>query len=58
MPASMVRTFNRIDMEIYLCFLELCLKHELYDFSKTLFVDEGSDEEWTKNAEYMFRKVE
>lgn len=53
MPGNMVSTLNRIDMGIYICFLELCLKHENYEFSKTLFVDKGSDNEMTLNAKYI-----
>ena len=52
MPSHMVGFFNRIDMGIYLYFLELCLQHEGYSFSRTLFADDGSDREWTLNAEY------
>ncbi len=52
MSASMVSTMNRIDMGIFLCFLQLCLEHENYKYSKNLFIDEGSDDEWTRNAEY------
>lgn len=53
MPDNMVSTLNRIDMGIYICFLELCLKHENDEFSKTLFVDKGSDDEMTLNAKYI-----
>lgn len=56
MPANMVSTMNRIDMGIYLCFLELCLKHENYDFSRNLFADKGSDDEWSLNAKYILHK--
>ena len=53
MPINMVSTFNRIDIGIFISFLELCLKHEGYDFTKELFVDEGADVELTLNAKYI-----
>lgn len=53
MPINMVSTLNRIDIGIFISFLELCLKHEGYDFTKELFVDEGADVELTLNAKYM-----
>lgn len=52
MPKEMVGVMNRIDMGIFLQFLELCLQHENYDFSRDLFVDEGTEEEWTLCAQY------
>lgn len=56
MPVNMVSTLNRIDIGIYICFLELCLKHEGYSFTKKLFVDEGSDNEMTLNAKYILKE--
>ena len=53
MPSDMVSVMNRIDMGIFIRFLELCLQHENYDFSRELFVDEGSDKEFTINAQYV-----
>lgn len=55
MPDNMVSTLNRIDIGIFICFLELCLKHEGYEFAKELFVDEGLDDELTLNAIYMLK---
>lgn len=55
MPSNMVSTLNRIDIGIFICFLELCLKHEGYEFAKELFVDEGLDDELTLNAIYMLK---
>lgn len=52
MPASAVSYFNRIDIGIYLCFLELILHHEHISFTRTLFPDDGADREYTKSAEY------
>lgn len=56
MPGNMVSTFNRIDIGIFICFLELCLKHEGYDFTKELFVDEGLDDELTLSAKYVLKQ--
>ena len=52
MPGDMVSVMNRIDMGIFIRFLDLCLQHENHEFSRELFVDEGTDEEWTINAQY------
>lgn len=52
MSSDMVSVMNRIDMGIYIRFLELCLQHENYGFSRELFVDEGTDRELTINAQY------
>lgn len=41
---------NRIDMGIYLCILELCLKHRGIGYALELMVDEGGDGEWTRAA--------
>ena len=53
MPSNMVSVMNRIDMGIFIRFIELCLQHENYEFSRELFVDEGSDRELTINAQYV-----
>ena len=52
MPADMVSYYNRIDIGIFLCFLELCLKHRDIDFERELFTDHGSDETTVLNAIY------
>ena len=53
MPADKVAYYNRIDMGIFLCFLELCLKHEKIAFERKLFEDMSDDErEETAFAEY------
>lgn len=56
MSSDVVSTMNRIDMGIFIQFLELCLQHENYEFSKELFTDEGSDDEWTINAHFRIQK--
>ena len=55
MPASAVSYFNRIDMGIYLCILEICLYKNQIGFERELFVDNGGDDELTKNAVYNIR---
>lgn len=41
MPVNKAAYFNRIDLGIFLCFLELSLSKKKVSFSRTLFVDEG-----------------
>lgn len=53
MPNDMVSVMNRIDMGIFIRLLELCIQHENYEFSRELFVDEGTDKEFTINAQYV-----
>ena len=56
MPAAMVTHYNRIDIGIFLLFLELCLNHEGIGFERELLPDTG-DEEKTLIAMYQFRKI-
>ena len=58
MPSEMVSFYNRIDMGVMMCFLELCLGHEGISFERTLYTDYGSDAELTLNAEYSLRRTE
>ncbi len=44
--------FNRIDIGIYLCILEICLNHEKIDFKREIFVDKGTDAQYTEVAKY------
>jgi len=53
MPAKAVSYYNRIDIGIFLCILELCMLHNNINFERTLFVDDGTDREYTKSAEYQ-----
>ena len=56
MPAAAVAYYNRIDIGIYLCFLELCLTKKEIVFSRQLFPDDaGDDIEYSKVAEYSVR---
>ena len=52
MPVAMVTHYNRIDIGIFLLFLELCLEHEGVGFERTLLPDTG-DEEKTLIAVYQ-----
>lgn len=51
MPANMVTFYNRIDMGIFLCFMELCLNHESISYERTLFYD-NQDDSKVLTAEY------
>ena len=44
MPADRVTFYNRIDMGIFLLFLELCLGHEGIEFERRLYEDRGDGE--------------
>ncbi len=55
MPTKLVSYYNQIDIGIFLCFMELCLQHEGYIFERTLYADDGSELEFTPNAEYFLK---
>ena len=57
MPAHKVTYYNRIDMGIFLLFLELCLRHENIQFERELFYDEGGEERKTLMAKYKYLKA-
>ena len=52
MPADKVSFYNRIDMGIFICYMDICLEHIGVDFEKKLYSDNDNDNEWTLNAEY------
>ena len=56
MPANKVPFYNRIDIGIFLCVLEICLKQQGQNFERELFHDEGNDDEMTLNAKYFLEK--
>ncbi|MGN1414470.1 MAG: nitroreductase family protein [Anaerovoracaceae bacterium] len=56
MPADKVSFYNRIDIGIFLCFLDLCLQHNGLDYSFELYPDDGTDAEKTKVAAYTIRQ--
>ena len=55
MPAAAVSFYNRIDIGIYLCILEICMEKQNIPFQRTLFPDDGGDREYTKSAEYVLQ---
>ncbi len=52
MPAGAVSYYNRIDLGIFLCFLEICLEKKELAFTRELFADDGLDREYTLSAKY------
>ena len=52
MPAERVSFYNRIDIGIFLCFMEICLEHQGIAYQRELFLDAGNDDEKTLNARY------
>ena len=55
MPADAVSYFNRIDIGIYLCILEICMEKNRIEYDRELFTDDGGDAELTKAAVYSLR---
>lgn len=57
MPKDKVNYYNRIDMGIFLCFMDICLEHYGYLYNKKLFTDSfEKDDEYTLAAEYEVKK--
>lgn len=54
-PAAALLYFNRIDIGIFLCFLDICLEKNGYSFDRELFTDNGGDDEFTKAAVYKIK---
>ena len=52
MPADRVSFYNRIDIGVFLCFLDICLDHNGIRYARTLYSDNGGDGAFTLNAEY------
>ncbi len=52
MPAAAVAYYNRIDIGIFLCFLEICMAEKGICFERRLFVDAVSEAEYSRVAEY------
>lgn len=56
-PLFIVCRYNRIDIGIFLCFLELALADKAIKYTRELFVDDGDKkDEFTKVAEYKLTK--
>ena len=54
MPANKVSFYNRIDIGIFMCFLDICLENKGIEFKRELFCDNGADNEMNLNAVYKF----
>ena len=52
MPKNMVIYFNRIDIGIFLCFMELCLENKGINYNRELFIEEDSEREYNLVAIY------
>ncbi len=57
MPSSKVPFYNRIDMGIFLCFLDLCLQHNKVKYEVELFTDNSDDAEQTLTAVYKYQNA-
>ena len=53
MPPSAAAYFNRIDIGIFLCILEICLHQNGFSFQRELFTDDGTNAERTRVAVYQ-----
>ena len=45
MPKDKVIYYNQIDIGIFLCFMELCLEHNIINYKRELFVEEDHEKE-------------
>ncbi|MBQ7129400.1 MAG: nitroreductase [Clostridia bacterium] len=52
MPANKVSFYNRIDIGIFMYFLDICLENKGIKFERELFYDNGVDDEMILNAVY------
>lgn len=52
MPTNAVSFYNRIDIGIFMCFLELCLAKQEIRFTRELYSDNGLPNELTLNSKY------
>ena len=52
MPIEMVKYYNQIDIDIFLCFVELCLTENNIKFERTLYIEENVDNEKNLTATY------
>ena len=57
MPVNAVAYYNRIDIGIYLCILEICMAEQNISAKRELFVD-ADDNEYSQVAQYSFKKTE
>ena len=52
MPADKVVFYNRIDIGIFICFMDICLEHCDIGFERKLYPDDGEYKEFVLNAVY------
>ena len=52
MPADKVSFYNRIDIGIFICFMDICLEHCDIGFERKLYPDDCEDKEFVLNAVY------
>lgn len=53
MPKDKVIYYNQIDIGIFLCFIDLCLEHNLIDYKRELFIEEDHESEYNLTAKYI-----
>ncbi|MFT9493931.1 nitroreductase family protein, partial [Anaerosolibacter sp.] len=51
-PKAKLPFYNSIDMGVFLCFMEIALRHSQYEFKRMLYENQTSDAEQIKIAEY------
>ncbi len=56
MPRDLIVYYNQIDIGIFLCFLELCLKKNHISFDRKMFVESDALKEKNKTATYLLKK--
>ncbi len=57
MPADKVSFYNRIDIGIFICFMDICLLHRAIEFEKIIYPDKGEDKEYVLNATYRLKSA-
>ena len=55
-PIDKVIYYNRIDIGIFMLFLDLCLSNKGIDYEKQLYIDNDNDSERVKIARYKLKK--
>lgn len=55
MPKDKVIYYNQIDIGIFLCFLDLCLKNNNIDYDKDLYIEENYENEKNLTAIYKIK---
>ena len=55
MPKDKITYYNQIDIGIFLCFLELCLKNNNIEYKRELYIEEDISKETNLNAKYMIK---